>query len=450
MPNPLPADLPENWTLNQIVSPTGTDVGLTEKHGYNYLMKQVNAAQRTVNDKATKAVPATPGNLASLAADGNPQDSGIASSLVGRVYTSLDSMGLSDANMSPTDFGANVQTLLNALPARSELKLYLVNDSGSAYYAPNLTASIQAYANMTMNSYELRLSKSLNLSIPNIGFIVPNGSGALQPLLYFTFDNALSPWVNLSTGFISKSDLDINKVGIVYTSWTALGLSDYDMSSTDFGANILKIINATPAYSIIRLYFTESTGSAYYAPNLTASAKSYLQSMNLTWEMELNRGLGGANGVNKGILVANSNGPLQPIHYFTFDNQLSPPTKIATAADLDSKVDRVVRSLSPGEDLNNVTTAGTYYVTAANASTIINAPVASALSLVVINIDTTESRIWQIASRSNPTAANGNVIWYRILNSSDGNGNWVQISTTSITVNSAAPSSPKPGDLWIW
>lgn len=44
----LNADLPENWKRRQIVSPSGTEVGLTEQHGYNYLMAQVNAAQRAV------------------------------------------------------------------------------------------------------------------------------------------------------------------------------------------------------------------------------------------------------------------------------------------------------------------------------------------------------------------------------------------------------------------
>lgn len=39
--NPV-ADLPENWTLSQIVSPNGVEGGLTAKHGYNYLMGKVN------------------------------------------------------------------------------------------------------------------------------------------------------------------------------------------------------------------------------------------------------------------------------------------------------------------------------------------------------------------------------------------------------------------------
>ena len=45
----LPADLPEDWALNDIVSPGGTEAGLTEKHGYNYLMQQVNATQEAFN-----------------------------------------------------------------------------------------------------------------------------------------------------------------------------------------------------------------------------------------------------------------------------------------------------------------------------------------------------------------------------------------------------------------
>lgn len=46
----LPADLPENWTQGQTISPNGTETGLTEQHGYNYLMKQVNHTQTEVNN----------------------------------------------------------------------------------------------------------------------------------------------------------------------------------------------------------------------------------------------------------------------------------------------------------------------------------------------------------------------------------------------------------------
>lgn len=41
---PLPHDLPEDWKDTQYVSPGGTEVGLSNQHGYNYLMKMVNNA----------------------------------------------------------------------------------------------------------------------------------------------------------------------------------------------------------------------------------------------------------------------------------------------------------------------------------------------------------------------------------------------------------------------
>ncbi len=47
--NPLPADLPENWTAGQIVAPTGEEVGLSRQHGYNYLMEMVNRAHLSIN-----------------------------------------------------------------------------------------------------------------------------------------------------------------------------------------------------------------------------------------------------------------------------------------------------------------------------------------------------------------------------------------------------------------
>ena len=45
----LPADLPENWARDQIVAPTGEEVGLSSQHGYNYLGKSVNDAQKAIN-----------------------------------------------------------------------------------------------------------------------------------------------------------------------------------------------------------------------------------------------------------------------------------------------------------------------------------------------------------------------------------------------------------------
>ena len=48
-PAPLLADLPENWQVDQIVAPTGEEVGLTPQHGYNHLMAKVNEALEAIN-----------------------------------------------------------------------------------------------------------------------------------------------------------------------------------------------------------------------------------------------------------------------------------------------------------------------------------------------------------------------------------------------------------------
>ena len=51
---PLPADLPENWTSGQTVAPNGAEAGLDNQHGYNYLMKQVNNAQKALKALAAQ------------------------------------------------------------------------------------------------------------------------------------------------------------------------------------------------------------------------------------------------------------------------------------------------------------------------------------------------------------------------------------------------------------
>ena len=51
---PLPADLPENWTFGQIIAPTGAEAGLDDQHGYNYLMRQVNNAQKALKALAAQ------------------------------------------------------------------------------------------------------------------------------------------------------------------------------------------------------------------------------------------------------------------------------------------------------------------------------------------------------------------------------------------------------------
>ncbi len=64
--NPLPADLPENWLNTQTIAAAGADVGLSEKHGYNYLMEQVNAVQRAANAIGAAFAGLTPAGLGAV------------------------------------------------------------------------------------------------------------------------------------------------------------------------------------------------------------------------------------------------------------------------------------------------------------------------------------------------------------------------------------------------
>lgn len=45
----LPADLPTDWAYGQTVAPQGSQAGLAEQYGYNYLMQQVNSVQTAAN-----------------------------------------------------------------------------------------------------------------------------------------------------------------------------------------------------------------------------------------------------------------------------------------------------------------------------------------------------------------------------------------------------------------
>ena len=67
------ADVPANWTNGQIVSPSGTDVGLTAKHGYNYQAGKINEALTaigTINNAFANIVTVYTGTTAPAAGTG--------------------------------------------------------------------------------------------------------------------------------------------------------------------------------------------------------------------------------------------------------------------------------------------------------------------------------------------------------------------------------------------
>ena len=60
---PLPANLPTTWTYGQIIAPTGQEVGLPANYGYNYLMNQVNNAQKAALELEDKKADLDMSNL---------------------------------------------------------------------------------------------------------------------------------------------------------------------------------------------------------------------------------------------------------------------------------------------------------------------------------------------------------------------------------------------------
>ena len=48
----LPADLPTNWALEDVITPNGGERGYPQQYGYNYLMAQVNAAHLALQQVA--------------------------------------------------------------------------------------------------------------------------------------------------------------------------------------------------------------------------------------------------------------------------------------------------------------------------------------------------------------------------------------------------------------
>ena len=115
----LPADLPENWTRGQIVSPNGTETGLTEQHGYNYLMKQVNNTQTEVNningalpDVAQQATVEEINNKIGTESDADTQPT-----LFGRLAQLKNVLleKLAELLTKVTGVDANVKTVLNGV-----------------------------------------------------------------------------------------------------------------------------------------------------------------------------------------------------------------------------------------------------------------------------------------------------------------------------------------------
>ena len=133
---PLPADLPENWTSQQTVAPTGAEVGMDEQHGYNYLMKQVNNAQ-----KALKALAAQREEDLARIKFWASNDPTSPASFIGGTWERIEDC---------TIWGAS-----DTHPAGTTVEAGLPNITGSFYARPHMTGSKSSGGSITYGDGKL-------------------------------------------------------------------------------------------------------------------------------------------------------------------------------------------------------------------------------------------------------------------------------------------------------
>lgn len=143
---PLPADLPTNWAMNQIVSPNGTEVGLTQQHGYNYLSNAVNQAQagvNTLNEAFEDLETAVPMYTITLTSGGWAMSSLSESALTGMYLQQIT--GVTFTANQKVDI-ALPPSLMNSIPAG----ISTANVDGTVYAVTEFPPDIDVTAQITV------------------------------------------------------------------------------------------------------------------------------------------------------------------------------------------------------------------------------------------------------------------------------------------------------------
>jgi len=166
---PLPADLPTDWTYGQTVAPTGAEAGLAEQYGYNYLMRQVNAAQSTLNlvgeaiAGLTAADVAAVPNTRTINGKALSADVTLTASDVGAL-SNTEAVPILKGGTGATAATAAVYNLVNALTALTNTGL------ATGDYLPLLDASAATGKKVTLANLKAWLQSQ------NIGARIATGS----------------------------------------------------------------------------------------------------------------------------------------------------------------------------------------------------------------------------------------------------------------------------------
>lgn len=184
----LPADLPENWQYNQIVAPEGAEVGLSEQHGYNYLMAQVNAVQAAVNavNEAFAGLAALTNGKISLdqlpmdgslsATSGNPVQNKVVQKAISDINTALGGKAPSThahnyAGSSSAGGAANSAVKLQT-PRSIQVNLgstAAVNFDGTSGVSPGVTGILGVGSGGTGANNAAGARSNLGINLANLG-----------------------------------------------------------------------------------------------------------------------------------------------------------------------------------------------------------------------------------------------------------------------------------------
>ena len=179
---PLPADLPENWTSGQTIAPTGAEVGLDNQYGYNYLMMQVNNAQ-----KALKALAAQrEEDLAKIKFWVSPDPTSPAS-FIGGIWERIEGkfiMGASDTYPAGSTGGSatHVQTI-SEMPRHSFYVTTIGNEGPKLKMKINFGTQLKSISTIV-----LPFDAFNNNEITDNGFLGTNTIGESVPI------NILNPY----------------------------------------------------------------------------------------------------------------------------------------------------------------------------------------------------------------------------------------------------------------
>lgn len=247
----LPANLPTNWTQNQIVAPNGSDVGQSTEYGYNYLNRQINDAQTAVNtinaafdNVAATDTPAPAYGVCSTAASTAAK----AVTVTGSAATFSLFIGVSVRVLFSNENTANTPTLnvnnTGAIPIQSRSGTAAKSGAWDAGEALDLvytgTSWIIAGGNSRLPSGAIIMWSGTTSNIPT-GFALCNGNNGTPDLRNRFIVGAGSTYTAGATGgatththtYSGKTDYGTNYPSVYRgTETTANGAHDHTYSGT--------------------------------------------------------------------------------------------------------------------------------------------------------------------------------------------------------------------------